>query len=333
MSGANDDNALRLRAYLLGLTPQARRRLRGELERGLVRGDGFDPAAALGELRRIADDANGAAARLFLLPLEPFLIDDDSSRRHPGRLARASLPALWAWICCDLVPNDADDFTRGATEALEAGATARAQFLTSEFQDHVAAALRAAFGDKDAARRRLLLLGIGTPRAEDEAATLRWALRGRDTLAALAARLPATIHHLPQNQIAACVALIENAARPRDVFLCALITVMHRLAAPWQIVRLAVHAAGSDIAARIAATPYGVAVDVLLADVERQIAALAAALTDCHGAAAVALIRSIDATIQGLRGEIVIPVASTLGRRLDALGAEAAAVARSAIAA
>lgn len=162
---------------------------------------------------------------------------------------------------------------------------------------------------------------------------MRWALRGRDTLAALAARLPATIHHLPQNQIAACVALIENAARPRDVFLCALITVMHRLAAPWQIVRLAVHAAGSDIAARIAATPYGVAVDVLLADVEWQIAALTAALADCHGAAAVALIRSIDATIQGLRGEIVIPVASTLGRRLDALGAEAAAVARSAIAA
>jgi hypothetical protein len=72
---------------------------------------------------------------------------------------------------------------------------------------------------------------------------------------------------------------------------------------------------------------------MLLAEVERQIAALSAALADGAGAAAVGLVRSIDATIHGLNGEIAIPVGSTLGRRLQALRADAAAVARSAIAA
>ena len=54
-------------------------------------------------------------------------------------------------------------------------------------------------------------------------------------------------------------------------------------------------------------------------------------LRDDYTARAAALIRSIDATIRGLRAEIVIPVGSTLGRQLSALDAEAAALARAAL--
>jgi hypothetical protein len=330
MSGV-DDHTLRLRAYLLGLTPQARRRLRDGLGGG--RGDAGEAAAVLAELHRLSGDADDAAARLFFQPLEPFLIDDELTRRHPGRIARAALPALWAWIRHDVVPQDAAEFTQAATEALAAGAAAQAQSLARGFQDRVVIALRGALGSDDAAARTLLLRRIGTPRAEEDAAALRWALRGRDALAALAARLPAAIDDLPRSQCAGCIAAIDDAARPREVFLPALITFMQRLERPWQVLRLAAHLAGANGAARIAATPYGIAVDMLTADIERQIAALAAALADGNGAGAVALIRSVDATIEGLRAEIAIPVGSTLGRRLQALAAEAAAVARSAIAA
>ncbi|HXD46572.1 MAG TPA: hypothetical protein VN655_15705 [Pseudolabrys sp.] len=330
MSGV-DDHALRLRAYLLRLAPQARRRLRGALERGIAQ-PGFDPAAALVELRRLSDDAEGAAARLFFAPLEPFLVEDEPARRHPGRIARASLAALWAWIGDDLLPHAVAAFTQAANEALEVGAAAHAQRLAREFQDSVAAALRDVFADEVPARRALLAR-IGTPRAEEEAATLRWALRGRDTLAAFGERLPARIDHLPQSHIPACIALIEGAARPRDVFACALVVFMARLAAPWQVVRLAAHAAGSNGAARVAATPYGMAVDILIAEIERQIDALAAAVTAGEGAIAVGLIRAVDAAIAGVRTEIAIPVGSTLGRRLSALAAEATAVARTALAA
>ena len=47
--------------------------------------------------------------------------------------------------------------------------------------------------------------------------------------------------------------------------------VMSRLAAPWQLIRLGVKAAGSDTAARVAETPYGVAVTIVLAELERQV--------------------------------------------------------------
>jgi hypothetical protein len=330
---AVDDSALRLRAYLLALTPQARRRLREGLEQGRLRGDGVEAQATLAELRRLAvdSDSDAPAASLFFRPLDTFLVDDDPARRQIGRVARASLPALWAWICHDLAPQDAAAFTRAATEALEAGDEAQVTRATIEFQDRAVAALRAVFADESTGRT--LIRAIGTPHAEHEAATLRWALRGRDALAALAARLPARIDDLPPRHIPACIALIEDAARPRDVFVCALLTVFSRLTKPWQIVRFAAHMAGSRTAARLAATPYGIGLDILMADTERQVAALSAALADGDGARAVALIRAIDAAIQGLHSEIDIPVGSTLARRLDALDAQAAAVARSGLAA
>ena len=329
MSGL-DDNALRLRAYLQTLTPQARRRLREALEQGVVRSDAVDARLILAELRRQADDA---AAALVFRPLEPFLVDDDPARRHPGRVARGSLPALWAFVRHDLVPEDAAAFVAAVNDALAADATAYAAELAHAFQERVAAALRALFAVEDELARRRLIMRLGTPRAADEAAALRWTLRGRDRLAALAAHLPTEIPDLPASQIRAVTMLIEDAARPRDVLVHALLTVMRRLAAPWQIVRLAAHAAGATTAARIAGTPYGVVVDILTADIERQIATLGAALGSGDRARAVALIRAIDATIHGLHDELVIPVGSTLGRRLAALGAEAAAVARTALAA
>ena len=54
----------------------------------------------------------------------------------------------------------------------------------------------------------------------------------------------------------------------------ALVLVMSRLAAPWQLVRLAVKAAQSDDAVRIAATPYAITVEIVLADMERMVGEL-----------------------------------------------------------
>ena len=68
------------------------------------------------------------------------------------------------------------------------------------------------------------------------------------------------------DQLDECKALIEGAAaRDGELFLYALLTVMDRMTAPWQLIRLGVKAAGSDTAARVAETNYGVAVNIVLA--------------------------------------------------------------------
>ena len=123
MAGA--ETIERLRNYLRELSPPARTMLVGEFERSLLRGDeaaGTD--LILQELRRIARDQRegaprvGHAARLFFKPLEPFMVDDRQDHNHPGRIARASLESLWAWLRRDLLPQDAQALTDGVNAAL-----------------------------------------------------------------------------------------------------------------------------------------------------------------------------------------------------------------------
>jgi uncharacterized protein with PIN domain len=110
------------------------------------------------------------------------------------------------------------------------------------------------------------------------------------------------------------------------VFLHALIIVMGRLAAPWQLVRLAVRAAGSDTAARIAQTPYGLAIDVVIAEIVRAIDTMRAALGDGHRAQVVPLIKDVHDAARGLHTELDLAGDLPWTRELAAARAEAAAL-------
>jgi hypothetical protein len=99
-----------------------------------------------------------------------------------------------------------------------------------------------------------MLQQIVTPRAGEELAALKCALKGRDVLASLSARLPLQIEDLSSDQLDECKALIDSAAaRDGELYLYALLTVMNRVTAPWQLIRLSVKAAGSDTAAQTTA--------------------------------------------------------------------------------
>ena len=136
---------------------------------------------------------------------------------------------------------------------------------------------------------------IGTPRAAEELVALKCALKGRDVLASLASRLPLQIGNLANDQLDQCQALIEGAAaRDGELFLYALLTVMSRMTAPWQLIRLGVKAAGSDTAARVAETNYGVAVNVVLAELERMVAEMREDLRTGQGIAVGSLLKTIQ---------------------------------------
>ena len=90
---------------------------------------------------------------------------------------------------------------------------------------------------------------------------------------------------------------------------------MSRLAAPWQLIRLGVKAAGSDTAARIAETPYGVTVTIVLAELERLVGELREDLRSGQGVAVGALLKTIHDAARGLRTELDLPIDSHLGPR------------------
>ncbi len=326
MAGA-ETTVERLRQFLRELSPGARSLLIGELERSVLRGEDVSGAdLVLQELRRIVREQRDGSlriedsAQLLFKPLEPFLVHDRGDHHHPGRVARSSLEPLWNWIQRDLLP-DASDLAADVSEAMNAGDKVRTERLARIFQDRVAAAIEvnmsAAADDSKILRR--ILQQIGTPRAGEELTAFKCALKGRDVLASLSARLPLQIGNLANDQLDECKALIESAAaRDGELFLYALLTVMNRMAAPWQLIRLGVKAAGSDTAARVAGSHYGVAVNIVLAELERMVAELRDDLRSGQGIAVGALLKTIHDSARGLRTELELPVDSTWGRALAA---------------
>ena len=330
-----EDGLAGVRAYLLELSPPARALLLGEFERRVASGEAvLETSVVLQELRRLSGgcDFGPAFQGLVLDPLHPFLVDDDPARRHPGRITCAALARLWDWLEYDLLPDDMAEFAARAGEALATGETGTADALARGLQDRIASTLRAAFVEDDETSGCGALARIATPHAREDAATLRWVLRGRVNLAKLDAALPESLDGLTPDEAETAIALIEQAAQPRELFPFALVLLMNRLPRPWQVLRLAVFVVGAPIASRVAETSYGITIPMLLAELDRLLSELKRAVLAGDAAASIAPLRAIDAIVNGMRAEIEIPVASTLGRQLAALQEEAGALGKSMLA-
>jgi len=173
----------KLRLYLRELAPEAKALLAAELERAVLRGE--PPPGAemiLEELRSEARDSGragprpGNPQRLFLSPLEPFLVDD-VGRKHRGRIPRTSLDPIWNWVCRDLAPQEAKAYIDQVTVLIGANQKKGAEQVARAFQDLAEQRMRETLlnikGDDKA--RRQVAFQIGTPNAvEDlrEAATI-----------------------------------------------------------------------------------------------------------------------------------------------------------------
>ena len=329
MAGQVDAAADKLRAYLRELKPGARALLIAELERGLLHGSG--PAGAemvLAELRRSLREGSSKSARfddparLFFQAIEPFLVDDIPDHKHRARIARSTLEPLWLWTS-SLMPEETKAYSQQIEHSLMAGDTEGAEQKARVFQDSVAARITQMLDCADHKERRRLGVQLGTERAFDDVQALRGILSARDGLSALSKQLPGHIGSLAGPVLESVKAqLDQQAAVKSDLFLYSLVLVMSKLAAPWQLIRLATKAAGSDDLKRIAETPYAVAVQIVLEEVDRRVRELSTDLKSGRGIAVAALLKEVHDALRGLRSEIDLPSESPWGKQLTALRAD-----------
>jgi hypothetical protein len=330
MAGEADAAAEKLRAYLRALKPGARALLIAELERGLLHGT--SPAGAelvLAELRRSLREGGTASpriddsARLFFQTIEPFLVDDGPDHKHRGRIARSAIEPLWLWIGNMLMPEEARDYSAQIEQALTAGDTSLAEQQARRFQDRVAGRIGEMLVSADDKERRRLTVQLGTSRALEDVQVLRGILHSRDVLGLFATQLPGHINSLAGPMLDNVKGLVDStAAGNADLLLYSLILVMGRLASPSHLIRLATKAAGSDQAKRVAETPYAVAVQVVLEEVDRRVRELATDLKSGRGIAVSALLKEVHDALRGLRSEIGMTAESAWGRQLAAVRAD-----------
>jgi hypothetical protein len=329
----------RLREYLRTLKPAARSMLVQELERNLLRGEeNAGNEMVLQELRRaIRADAQpvpriGDAARLFFAPIEPFLIDTQADHKRIGRIARVSLEPIWSWICRDLIPAEAKALSEDIDRALLADDRTKAEQLVRALQERAIMRMTDAIsgiGSDERARRRLAVQ-VGTPRAMEDLNAMIALLSLRDALADFARRLPNHIRAFDRDEIDTVTKHIDSVVmqspagaggiRKPEFFLYSLILVMNRLAAPWQLIRIATRAAESDDTARVAETPFAAAVTLVLGEVESTVGELRTELR--AGRPIVSMLKAIHDAARGLRSEMDLSVESPWSRQLAAIRAE-----------
>jgi hypothetical protein len=329
----------RLRDYLRKLKPQAQAMLVQELERALLRGDdnpGND--LILQELRSAIRAAArpvsriGNAARLFFLPLEPFLIDGRAEHKRIGRIARVSLEPIWSWLGRDLIPAEAAALTEDINRALANDDHTKAEQLVRALHERAMLRIKDAVAEaaSDEKARRRLGVQVGTPRALEDLRTLLAVFALRDTLADLAGHLPSHIRAFERDNIDQAITLLDTAAaqaapendplKKPDIHLYGLIVLMGRLTTPWQLIRIAIRAADSDDTARIADTPYAAAVTIVLGEIESLVEELRAELKS--GWPTASLLKSIHDAARGLRSEMDLAADSGWSRQLAAIRAD-----------
>lgn len=327
---------VRLREYLQALSPEARAMLVAELELALLRDEDIAGSElVLQELRQmIRAPAQpvpriGVAVRRFFMPLEPFLTDGPADHRRLGRIARVSLEPVWQWICRDLMPSEANAFSHDINRALLARDGIKVEQMTRALHDRSIHRMNAAVSalDFDEKARRRFSIQVGTPRAIEDVTTLARILAIRDVLGDAGRRLPdhfRVFEHEHAHQVKSLFdsviadkASVPAASQRSDILLYGLIIVANRIAAPWQLLRIATCAAETDETAGIAATPYAVAVKIVLSDLEHAVSELRAELK--AGRPGTALLKTLHDGARGMRTEMDLSVDLPWSRRLASI--------------
>jgi hypothetical protein len=322
----------RLREYLAQLPPQSQALLMRGFERAIERGEEVAVANfVLEQLRKVVrggedDDESRPRtddpARLLFRPLEPFLAEGNFPVRI-GQIQRASLLPVWQWLARDGAPDATRAFETVLAEIRQSGSSAGLEGATRKFQLAAAEAIINMATPVPGDDRQRVLARIGPPNVVEDLLSIGAVLRAREALETLGSRMPGQMRVFSDAQIGSVgSALNVPSLQTPQLLPFALSLIMQRLAAPWQIIRLAIKMAASDDELRVAATPYGVAVTIALHDLAFLTACLRTDIRRGHFDNVGEQLKVLHDGARGLRTELDLRNDSAWGRQLTAIRAE-----------
>jgi hypothetical protein len=321
-----------IKQYLAQFAPQVRGRLLAELER--LHGIGETSlrteeliATLRAEFREPGQGPEriGEPARLFFAPLEPVLFDGAPERANAGQIARGSLGPIWNLLKSDLLVTMAREYV--ANVGMVMVNPGEGEKLAAAFQKKALGYLDGTMRSAEGAAmvRSALRMYTGSPAIFNDLVKMFTVFRASVALAGLDRVLPLKISKLEGRAFVDVVKHL-NALKGThaDAVPFALTIVARRLAAPWQLMYLATKAVESKAPAAIAATPYGLAVSMVLDQIADKHLLLAVALRDNRVTVAKGILKEIYATETALKAQVELGD-SDWGKRLNDLMAQVAA--------
>lgn len=239
--------AERLSNLLSRLAPVTARKLASGLERERLQGaDGLPYSLILSSLRPVLGGGPRPGLpdplRQFCFPFEDLLVDARDPSRHMRQIARSSIDPVWFWLTSELLPDALPDITARIVDHTLSGDQAALDGSLAVLHATCSAAL---FSGLDAARRdiaqRRKIEGLlGNETMLEDARLMAEALSVAPFMLDLRRELPKRIDDFDDRFVALVCGLYEDAreAAPEHAIYIPLAT-MNKLAAPWQILRLA----------------------------------------------------------------------------------------------
>ena len=322
----------RISEFLQRLSPLARSCLLTELERLELSGIELPGSAGIQARLRTEFRKDGStqsraptASSYFFAPLDPLLCDGSPEHENAGRIARGSLAPIWEWINRDLLPTMARDFEAQMKDLIAADKQKEAKAAAAAFQVKVFKSLENTLRSPDTARQARTKLAAYTAARStfNDLEKMMRALRARDALAKFDSALPQMFGKFDDGEVAKMTSLLGAFRKDHaDALPFAITLIARRLKASWHLIRLATKAAPSKNAADVAATPYAVAVSMVLDRLDDKRLALRIALKNNRVLIARDLLTDIYDTEYALQVRIDQLEESDWGKRLgDLMGA------------
>jgi hypothetical protein len=319
----------RIQEFLQRLTPLTRGNLLTELERLEICGSEMPGSAEIleklrGEFRKDGSTKNPVSnsSRYFFAPLEPVLVDGAPEHANSGRIQRGSLCPIWEWISRDLLRTMARDYVDGINKLIATDNQREAQQAAATFQVKVLKSIENTLGSSDSVDQVRIKLATYTasPAILADLTKMLCVLRARDALAKLNAALPDKLQKFDDAQVAKITALLDEFGKKHaEALPFALTLVARRLRTPWHLIRLATKAAPGKNAADIAATPYAIAVSMVLDRIDDRRLALRIALKNNRVLVAKEILTEIYDAEYALQVRIDLLDQSHWGARLNTM--------------
>ncbi|HEY7843752.1 MAG TPA: hypothetical protein VID30_08740 [Bradyrhizobium sp.] len=319
----------RIWEFLQRLSPMTRSCLLTELERLELCGVDM-PGSADIQAKLRAEFRSGASQNKeaepsfhFFAALEPVLMEGAPDYDSPGRIPRPSLVPIWEWSSRDLLPTMARDFNTKMRNLIgNDNKKKELKQAVSVFQTKVVKYLENTLSDPTAAQMtRTRLANYTSARsAYGDLVKIMIALRARDTIAKFNMALPERFAKFDNGEVAKMTALLDAFRKGNaDAVPFAISMIGRRLKTPWHLIRLATKAAASKNVADVAATPYAIAVPMVLDRIDDGRRALRIALKQNRVIIARDLLSDIYDTEYALRKHVDQLAESEWGTRLQGL--------------
>ena len=323
-----------LKQYLAQFAPQVRGRLLAELERLHGLGETTPSTEELiaslrAEFREPGQGPEriGEPERMFFQPLEEVLIDGAPERTNSGQIARGSLGPIWSLLKTELLITMAREYVTNVSQVM--ANPKQAEKLATAFQKKALGYLEGTMRSTEGGTmvRSALRMYTGSPAIFDDLVKMFTVFRAADALGAFARALPPKIGKLEGKALADVVKRLNTLKGAHaDAVPFALTIVARRLAAPWQLLRLATKAVESKAPAAIAATPYALVVSMVLDQIDEKRPLLAVALRDNRVIVAKAILKEIYAIETALKAQIELGNSDWNGRLRDLMAQVTAAL-------